>query len=144
MQSLFIGLGAVVASALPWLLTNALHVGQGNAGPHSIAYPVRLSFHFGGAAFLIVVLWTVITTKEYPPENMEEFRASQRKHTGIAATFRDIARAWSEMPTNMARLGIVQPMTFMAYSACGSTSGWLSRTIFSVPRAQTRPRSEKV
>src|SRR6201993_3321836 len=56
MQSLFIGLGAVVASALPWLLTNTFHVRQ--AGSHSaIPVTVRLSFYLGAAAFFGAVLW---------------------------------------------------------------------------------------
>jgi maltose/moltooligosaccharide transporter len=113
MQSLFIGLGAVVASALPWLLSNVFHVSQGHGGAHTIPMPVRLSFYFGAAAFLIAVLWTVITTKEYPPENIEEFRAAQKKHTGLAQTIREVAHAWSEMPPTMAKLGIVQLLTFL-------------------------------
>jgi maltose/moltooligosaccharide transporter len=113
MQSLFIGLGAVVASALPWLLSNVFHVSQGHGGPHAIAMPVRLSFYFGAAAFLIAVLWTVITTKEYPPENIEEFRAAQKKHSGLAQTFREVVHAWTDMPPTMAKLGIVQLLTFL-------------------------------
>jgi len=113
MQSLFIGLGAVVASALPWLLSNVFHVSQGNGGAHTIPMPVRLSFYFGAAAFLTAVLWTVITTKEYPPENLEEFRAAQKKHSGLAQTLREVVHAWSEMPPTMAKLGIVQLLTFL-------------------------------
>lgn len=112
MQSLFIGLGAVVASALPWLLTNVFHLAQ-TAGPHSIPTSVRLSFYIGAAAFFFAVLWTVITTKEYPPEDMEEFRELQKKHTGIGATLREIAQAWAEMPKTMMRIGLVQLMSFM-------------------------------
>src|ERR1700733_2346344 len=113
MQSLFIGLGAVVASALPWLLSNVFHVSQGNGGAHTIPMPVRLPFYFGAAAFLTAVLWTVITTKEYPPENLEEFRAAQKKHSGLAQTLREVVHAWSEMPPTMAKLGIVQLLTFL-------------------------------
>ncbi|MGB9198210.1 MAG: MFS transporter, partial [Terriglobales bacterium] len=62
MQSLFIGLGAVVASALPYLLTNVFHVGSRGTG--SIPFTVRLSFYIGAAAFLGAVLWTIFTTPE--------------------------------------------------------------------------------
>jgi maltose/moltooligosaccharide transporter len=113
MQSLFIGLGAVVASALPWLLSNVFHVSQGNSGAHRMPMPVRLSFYFGAVAFLAAVLWTVITTKEYPPENIDEFRVAQKKHSGLAQTLREVGHAWSEMPPTMAKLGIVQLLTFM-------------------------------
>src|SRR5215475_11606511 len=83
MQSLFIGLGAVVASALPWMLTNVFHVGLEH-GPHAIPTTVRLSFYIGAAAFFGAVLWTIITTKEYPPENLEAFRQKKSGHRGIA------------------------------------------------------------
>src|SRR5207247_1219422 len=62
MQSLFIGLGAVVASALHWLMTNAFHVGIGSGGPGTIPVNVKLSFYVGAAAFLGAVLWTILTT----------------------------------------------------------------------------------
>src|SRR5438876_8210206 len=75
MQSLFIGLGAVVASALPWLMTNAFGVGIGSGGVGTIPLNVRLSFYVGAAAFLGAVLWTILTTKEYPPEDMAAFQA---------------------------------------------------------------------
>src|SRR5512132_1341855 len=61
MQSLFIGLGAVIASALPWMLTNWFHLGKGTAG-HVIPLTVRLSFFMGAAVFLGAVLWTITTT----------------------------------------------------------------------------------
>ncbi len=113
MQSLFIGLGAVVASALPWLLANVFHVAQASAAPHTIPTTVRLSFYIGAAAFLGAVLWTIFTTREYPPENMEAFRAEQKKHTGLRETFREIANAWTTMPKTMMRIGLVQLMSFL-------------------------------
>ena len=113
MQSLFIGLGAVVASALPWLLTNVFHL-QGTATAfHTIPRTVRISFYAGGVAFLAAVLWTIFTTKEYPPENMEAFRASKKKSAGLASTAREIVKAWVEMPITMKRLGMAQLFTFL-------------------------------
>ena len=112
MQSLFIGLGAVVASALPWLLTNVFHLSQTTA-PHTVPPSVRLSFYIGAVAFLGAVLWTVFTTKEYPPENMDEFLALKKKHAGIGAALREIGDAWSTMPKTMLNIGLVQLMSFM-------------------------------
>src|SRR5579885_3913239 len=68
MQSLMIGLGAVIASALPWLLTNVFHVGTGNGG--HIPLTVRLSYYVGAAAFFGAVMWTIATTREYPPDDL--------------------------------------------------------------------------
>src|SRR5277367_6981607 len=65
MQSLFIGLGAVIASALPYLMTNVFHVGGARAAG-TIPATVRLSFYIGAVALLGAVLWTIFTTKEYP------------------------------------------------------------------------------
>ena len=90
MQSLFIGLGAVVASALPWLMTNAFHVGTGGDTTHAIPLTVRLSFYVGAAAFLGAVLYTIVTTKEDPPEDLESFRAQKQASKGPGAAVREI------------------------------------------------------
>lgn len=68
MQSFFIGTGAVVASLLPWFLTNVLNIP--NTAPEGHVPPsVKWSFYLGAFAFFGAVLWTVIKGKEYPPEN---------------------------------------------------------------------------
>lgn len=79
MQSFFIGAGAVFASALPWMLTNWFHIAN-TAEEGEIPPSVKLAFYIGGACVLIAVLWTVFTTKEYPPEEMEKFEAYERQH----------------------------------------------------------------
>src|SRR5260221_2183546 len=86
MQSLFIGLGAVVASALPYVLTNFFGIrGETGAGGHAIPLTVKLSFYAGAVAFLGAVLWTIFTTKEYPPEDLEAFRAIKARGVGVSA-----------------------------------------------------------
>src|SRR5215472_8871786 len=67
MQSLFIGLGAVVASALPWLMTHLFGMGEGAGSARTIPANVRISFYLGAVAFLGAVLWTIVRTREYPP-----------------------------------------------------------------------------
>jgi maltose/moltooligosaccharide transporter len=70
-QTAFIGSGAVVGSIFPWLLDK---VGVSNlAGSNGIPDTVRFSFWCGGAALFLAVLWTVVTTKEYSPEEMSRF-----------------------------------------------------------------------
>ncbi len=74
MQSFFIGTGAVVASALPYMMTNWF--GIENTAPEGIIPPsVKFSFYIGGVIFLIAVLWTVIRTKEYSPEELKKFQS---------------------------------------------------------------------
>ncbi|MFN1834096.1 MFS transporter [Balneola sp. MJW-20] len=77
MQSFFIGTGAVIASALPWMMTNWF--GVANTAPEGIIPPsVRWSFYLGAIAFITAVTWTVMRTKEYSPEELEEFEAAEK------------------------------------------------------------------
>lgn len=72
MQSFFIGTGAVIASALPWLMTNLF--GIANTAPEGVIPPsVKWSFYVGGAVFFLAVLWTVTRSYEYSPEELEAF-----------------------------------------------------------------------
>ena len=76
MQSFFIGLGAYVASKLPNILTyyNVSNVAPAGVIPDSVKY----SFYIGGAAFIVSVLWTIFTTKEYTPEQLAAFEESEK------------------------------------------------------------------
>ncbi len=72
MQSFFIGTGAVVASALPWMMTNWF--GISNTAPEGMIPPsVKFSFYIGGVIFISAVIWTVFRTKEYSPEELKEY-----------------------------------------------------------------------
>lgn len=84
MQSFFIGTGAIVASFLPYAMTNWM--GIENTAPEGIIPPsVKWSFYIGGVVFLATVLWTVIKSKEYSPEEMKAFEAEKIKVTPSAA-----------------------------------------------------------
>lgn len=72
MQSFFIGTGAVVASALPYILSNWLGVSS-EAPEGVVPDQVKYSFYIGGVVFLASVLWTVFNSKEYSPEEMSQF-----------------------------------------------------------------------
>ena len=72
LQSFFIGIGAVVASALPWMMTNWFDVSN-TAEAGAIPESVKLSFYAGGLIFLAAVSWTVFRTNEYSPEEMASF-----------------------------------------------------------------------
>ncbi|MFK8014734.1 MAG: MFS transporter [Gammaproteobacteria bacterium] len=97
MQTFFIGVGAVVASALPWLLTNIL--GVSNEAPAGvIPDSVKGSFYFGGAVFLLAVLWTVFRTREYSPEQLRVFEAAEKPPAASDSVAVDA-------PANFLRLG---------------------------------------
>jgi maltose/moltooligosaccharide transporter len=71
-QSFFIGTGAVIASVLPYVLTEWFHI-QNTAPAGQIPLSVKLSFYIGGTVFIAAVLWTIIRTKEYSPEELKEY-----------------------------------------------------------------------
>jgi maltose/moltooligosaccharide transporter len=107
MQSVFIGAGAVIASKLPgWLQRGGVSIGTSLA--HPIPGTVVIAFTVGAAVFLFAVLWTVVTTREYPPEDFDALRRKQ------AEGFGQIVIALREMPKQMKQLAVVQFFTWMA------------------------------
>jgi maltose/moltooligosaccharide transporter len=114
MQSLFIGLGAVVASALPWIMTNLFHVQSVESSRQSIPLAVRLSFYVGAIAFLGAVMWTISSTKEYPPDDLDAFAQMKREKSGFMGNTAEILRSIGHMPPTMKRLAWVQLFTWLA------------------------------
>jgi maltose/moltooligosaccharide transporter len=78
MQSFFIGIGAVVASGLPYVMTNWLGISNvaDVAAGETIPRSVKYAFYAGAVVFFLSVLWTVIRTREYSPEELAEFEAA--------------------------------------------------------------------
>src|SRR6266516_2857397 len=121
MQSFFIGIGATFANALPYLFRQYGVTGTTRSG---IPLTVQYSFKIGAVVFLLAVLWTVFTTKEYPPENMQEFERMRKQTYGdatglakilrvIAELLREISSAFSNMPKTMKQLAIVQIFSWL-------------------------------
>jgi maltose/moltooligosaccharide transporter len=110
MQSFFIGIGATLANALPWLFASAGVTGRTETG---VPLSVQYSFKIGAAAFLLAVLYTVVTTREYPPENMEEFQRMRRERRGPVAGLVEIFSALASIPTTMKQLAVVQFFTWL-------------------------------
>jgi len=112
-QTFFIGVGAVVASSLPWMLTNWFHVANtANAG--EIPPSVRYSFTIGGVVFFLAVLWTVLRTKEYPPEDLAEFEAEKARNSGFMNGLRESFMGIFDMPKTMRQLAVVQFFSWLA------------------------------
>ena len=134
MQSLFIGLGAVVASVLPWLLRNVFHVTAAVGETRVIPTTTRVSFYIGAAAFFGAVLWTILTTKEYPPDDLDAFRQMKKEKTGLASNAKEIVTAIRAMPQTMRQLAPVQLLTWL-----GLFCMWLyfpvavARNVFGAP-----------
>jgi len=121
MQSFFIGIGQSLANLLPYIFrrmgVDAPRVAAAEAATRAIPASVNYAFKIGAISFLICVLWTVLTSKEYPPENMEEFERKRREHKGLFATIKallkEVGSAMSEMPATMKQLAVVQFFTWL-------------------------------
>lgn len=112
MQSLLIGLGSVVATILPWVLTHWLKLGD-LSGRGEIPLTIKLSFYAGAAVFLSTVLWTVLSTEEKPPKDMAAFERQQERRLGIGSTLREISEAVRQMPPTMRQLAWVQGFSWL-------------------------------
>jgi maltose/moltooligosaccharide transporter len=113
MQSLLIGFGAVLSSALPYMLTNWFGVTSTVTG-EKIPHTVRLAFYIGSMVFLIAVLYTIFTTKEYPPENRAAFEKAKAESAGLGNALREIFGGIGAMPKTMRQLAIVQFFSWFA------------------------------
>lgn len=81
MQSFFIGVGAVIASMLPWMFTNWFGF-KTDTSQVGIPDSVKYSFYVGAFMLFITVMWTVFSTKEYPPDAAQEenLRNREKRH----------------------------------------------------------------
>ncbi|MBN8500943.1 MAG: MFS transporter [Sphingomonadales bacterium] len=108
-QTAFIGLGAVVASAFPWLLEQ---LGVANEAPAGvIPDTVRYSFWAGGAALFAAVMWTVLTTREYSPDEMATFTQEE----AVAHASADLASRTSAAPFGWIMAGIALGLVTMQF-----------------------------
>lgn len=118
MQSWFIGVGAIIASALPWMLTNWFDVAN-VAAEGTVPESVRWSFYLGAFAFIGAVGWTILRTREYPPETLRSFEEG-RDAPPVDPSERMIPtliRDFVNMPRVMRQLALVQFLTWFALFA---------------------------
>jgi maltose/moltooligosaccharide transporter len=127
-QSFFIGIGQTLANAAPFILASLGVVGVMSSGiPHATLY----AFIIGAICFLLAVLWT---TKEYPPEDLEEFRRKQAEGNLIGGIFKEIGDALKDMPTTMKQLAVVQFFTWFALMCMWQYYGLtVARHVFLAP-----------
>jgi maltose/moltooligosaccharide transporter len=92
MQSFFIGVGAVIASMLPFILTRA---GVSNEG--AIPDSVRYSFDIGAIVLMVAMLWTIVTTREYPPAELHGFADATPLAEGVRPGTSVNARRWGAL-----------------------------------------------
>ncbi|MEO8795199.1 MAG: MFS transporter [Daejeonella sp.] len=137
MQTFFIGCGAVIASLLPTIFSEGFGVSN-SAADGTIPDSVRYSFYIGGLIFLLSVMWTVFTTKEFPPENMEKFNEERKRAGGIGKAFKEIIGGFGEMPKTMIQLAFVQFFTWVALFAMWIyTTSAVADNVFGTTDAQS-------
>lgn len=112
MQSLFIGMGAVMGSCLPWVLTHVFAVPPNVQGGSDIPDSVRYAFYIGAVVYFLAVMWTVSTTKEYPPHDLEAFRRERAEGAGFAKQAAEMVAIFKTMPQTMKQLAWVQFFTW--------------------------------
>jgi maltose/moltooligosaccharide transporter len=113
-QTFFIGLGAVIASLLPYIFTNVFHMSN-TAPAGQIGDSVKYSFYIGAIVFIASVLWTVLTTNEFPPENIETWEEEKLRTKGLMKGLAEITKGIFTMPATMLQLAIVQFFTWFAF-----------------------------
>lgn len=115
-QTVLIGIGAVIGSWLPWAITNWFGVAN-TAEPGQVPPSLIYSFIGGAVVLITTILITVTTTKEYSPEETAAFENLQKEieeekkaRKGFSQILDDIR----SMPTTMKQLGVVQFFSWFA------------------------------
>lgn len=135
MQSFFIGVGQTVANVLPYLFARSGVSGTTSSG---VSLTVKYSFQLGALAFLLCVLYTVLTTKEYPPDDIQAFHRLKAEKRGIGHFFAEIFSAVREMPATMKQLAVVQVFTWLGLFCMWMFFGLMtSYHVFKAPNAQS-------
>ncbi len=111
-QTLIIGIGTWVASNLPAFVKSMGFAGESTGT--GVAPEVKVAFAVGGFVFLLSILYTIFTTDEYPPEDMEEFKREQANR-GPFDMFKEIGQNIGKMPSTMLKLGVIQFFSWFAF-----------------------------
>ena len=142
-QSTLIGIGAVVGSWITYALAEWFNVSK-VAPAGTVPDNVVFSFYLGAAVLVITIIWTVITTKEYSPQELEELDQDQeptpekpgqkKKDAGILQIFKDFAA----MPRTMKELGVVQFFSWLAlFGMWVFTTPAIAQHVYGLPVSDT-------
>ena len=113
MQSVMVGIGAIAASSMPWLLNHLFTVNPTTGMTRRIPLTVELSFYIGASLFLGTILWTIITTPERPPKNLDRFEQLKEERGGLINSLQEIWQVMLHMPPTMRQLAWVQSFTWL-------------------------------
>ncbi len=112
-QTLIIGIGTWVASNLPWLMTE---LGASNTAAAGVV-PDSVKYAFGIGAFVLFtsILFTILKTEEYPPEDLDAFEREKESKKGFFTGMKEVFQLIVTMPTVMKQLGLVQFFSWFAF-----------------------------
>ena len=132
-QTLIIGIGTWIASNLPWLV-NKLGVSN-EAAAGVIPQSVVVAFSVGAFVFFASILYTIITTKEDPPVDLEKFKSEKKESRFIP----DLISSLKEMPSTMKKLGLIQFFSWFAFFTMWSLSmPALTEHVFNSPKPDVK------
>ena len=138
MQSFFIGIGAAVANAMPSIFER--FGVQGHAA-NGVPLTVLYAFKLGAVVFLLAVLWTVFTSREYPPEDLAEFLRKKRAHQRFRIQGSFVATgAIAGVLLGAARGGLVDHALTPLHLLIGALIGGAIGAVLSGPEVSTALR----
>lgn len=142
-QTLIIGIGTWVASQLPWII-NKLGVSN-EATANVVPANVKWAFLIGGIVFITSILYTIFTTKEYPPEDLDAFNKEKAETAGFGNGVKEIFTNIINMPTTMKKLGVVQFFSWFAFFTMWSmATPALTEYVFESPKPDAGVMSDAV
>jgi maltose/moltooligosaccharide transporter len=134
-QTVLIGIGAVIGSWLPYILAEWFGIGK-TAAEGTVPQNVIISFVFGGLVLLGTVLWTIMKTSEYSPEEIKAF--SEEGELQVTEGSSHILEDILNMPKTMRQLGWVQFFSwFGLFSMWVYTTSATAQHIYGLPISDT-------
>jgi len=132
-QTLIIGIGTWIASNLPWLVTKLGVTNEAAAGV--IPPSVVVAFSIGAFVFITSIIYTLVTTKEDPPQDLEAFLSEKKESRFIP----DLLSSLKEMPSTMKKLGLIQFFSWFAFFTMWSLSTpALTEHVFNSPKPNVK------
>lgn len=130
MQTLIIGIGTWIASNLPWFVTQ---IGVSNeALPGEIPPSIKFAFAIGAVVFLCAILYTIFTTSEYPPDDLQAFESNKNKT--FSEGVKDFVGQFLSMPSTMKKLGLIQFFSWFAFFTMWSMANpAITEHVFNAP-----------
>ena len=129
-QTLIIGIGTWIASNLPYFVSS---LGVSDVAlPGVIPDSVKLAFGIGAFVFLSSILFTIFTTKEYPPKDLKKFKEKQDRN--FKSMLSEFTKHFIEMPLTMKKLGLIQFFSWFAFFTMWSMANpAITEHVFNAP-----------